>query len=198
MKQKSIYQNQCPQLRELFSSAQNPGRVLVVALDFARDKHLALFCNGLGDELLKPFPLHNDLAGVDLLNERIHKSLKRHRIDPAHVLVGGEDDPSYAKNFLWALHDKWLVLRVNAFKAKKQRENIQASSDKLDLLGIAKMLLNREASVVFNDGGLADQAEHYDALKTLGRTRDALVRDQTRLSNRIHSHVQNPLSRLPQ
>ena len=189
MKQKSIYQNQCPQLRELFSKAQSLDRVLVVPLDFARDKHLALFCNGLGDQLVKPFPVFNDRTGVDLLNERIHKTLKRYRIDSAHVLLGGEDDPPYAKNFLWTLHEDWLVLRVNAFKAKKQRENIQASSDELDLLGIGKMLLNREATVVFNDDGLADQAEHYDALKTLGRTRDGLVRDQTRLSNRIHSHV---------
>jgi len=189
MKNKSIYQNQCPQLRELFASAQSPAQILIVSLDFARDKHLVLFCNGLGDALIKPFPVHNDQAGVDLLNQRIRKTIKRCRIDPAHVLLGGEDDPSYAKNFLWALHQNWLVLRVNAFKAKKYRENIQASSDELDLLGIAKMLLNREAAVVFNDRDSTDQAEHYYALKALGRARDALVRDQTRLSNRIHSHV---------
>ncbi len=188
MKQKSIYQNQCPQLRELFSSAPSPAQILVVSLDFARDKHLALFCNGLGDGLLKPFSVHNNQAGVDLLNQRIHKTIQRCRIDPTHVLLGGEDDPCYAKNFLWALHQDWLVLRVNAFKAKKHRENIQASSDELDLLGIAKMLLNREATVVFNNG-MADRAEHYHALKALGRTRDGLVRDQTRLSNRIHFQV---------
>jgi transposase len=51
------------------------------------------------------------------------------------------------------------------------------------------MLLNREAAVVFTTGGLSDSHERYNALKVLGRTRDSLVRDQTRLSNRIHSHV---------
>ena len=50
-----------------------------------------------------------------------------------------------AKDFLYALrHRAYLVIEVSAYEAKKHRENYQASNDKLDLLGIAKALLNRK------------------------------------------------------
>ena len=38
-----------------------------------------------------------------------------------------------------------LVVNVNAHDAKKQRENLQASTDRIDLMGIAMMLLNLRA-----------------------------------------------------
>lgn len=186
MSSKSIYRNQCPQLQQLFTQAGSLERVIVVAFDFARDTHMALLCNGLGQQLLKPFAVHNNAAGVEHLNQRLRALCKRQRVDPTHVFMGGEDDPPYAQNFLWALHADWLVLRVNAWLAKQQRENLQASSDKLDLLGIAKVLLNRQATPVFATEALADPSP---LLKTLGRDRDAIVRDQTRLANRIHAHV---------
>ena len=54
-------------------------------------------------------------------------------------IFAGEDDPSFAENFVRALRQrKYLIIRVNAWEAKQQRNNFQASSDRLDLLGIAR------------------------------------------------------------
>jgi hypothetical protein len=104
MSSKSIYQRQCPQMAAIFERADSFKNVLIVALDFAKDKHLCLICNGAGDQLLKPFPLHNNRAGFEHLLERIQTTCKRHGISPKNVIIGGEDNPAYAENFLYALH----------------------------------------------------------------------------------------------
>jgi len=100
------------------------------------------------------------------------------------VFFGGEDYPSYAENFLRRLRqEKFLVVRVNAWEAKQQRDNFQASSDSLDLLGIARCCLTRRGQSV------RDLPEAYPNLRLATRDRDKLVRMRTAVSNRIHSYV---------
>ena len=79
--------------------------------------------------------------------------------------------------------EKFLVVRVNAWEAKQQRDNFQASSDSLDLLGIARCCLNRRGQSV------RDLPEAYPNLRLATRDRDKLVRMRTAVSNRIHSYV---------
>ena len=192
MANSSIYQRQCPQVAAIFTAAKNSDKVLIVPLDFAKDKHVCLLCNGNGDQLLKPFTVKNNRDGLYFLLERIQTTCKRHAINPKHVILGGEDCPSYVINLLWALHQhkEICVVRVNAWKAKKQRENVQASTDKLDLLGVAKTLINRDAYPVFDDDPrISEENVNYEAMRELSRTRDALVEIQTAISNRIHSIV---------
>ena len=106
MAKSSIYQRQSSQVADLFDSAGNYKNVLIVAIDFASRKHLALFCNGNGDQLLKPFPVKNDKDGLEYLLERINTTCSRHAINPRHVIVGGEDCPPYALNLLWAIQER--------------------------------------------------------------------------------------------
>ena len=87
------------------------------------------------------------------------------------MFFGGEDYPSYAENFLRRLRqEKFLVVRVNAWEAKQQRSNFQASSDSLDLLGIARCCLNRRGEPV------RDLPAAYANLRIATRDRDQLVR----------------------
>ena len=72
---------------------------------------------------------------------------------------------------------------VNAKDAADQRVNFQASTDELDLLGIAKLLINRCGSVAGGTPG----AER--ALRALTRHRKAQVRLRTATGNRIHQLV---------
>ena len=51
----SIYRNQNAMLRALFERASDPRKVLCVALDYAKRKHVALCCDGNGDILRQPF-----------------------------------------------------------------------------------------------------------------------------------------------
>ena len=75
------------------------------------------------------------------------RSCRQRGIKKQHVFFGGEDVNSYAENFVNTLRSKgWLVAGVNAHDAKKQRSNLQANTDRLDLMGIATMLLNCRAN----------------------------------------------------
>ena len=185
MKQKSIYSSQCNEVRKLFEDAGNSKKVLCVALDYAKDTHVALFCNGYGEILKKPFPVKNTLIGVAYLKERIKKMGKARNIQLKHVFLGGEDGGPYGLNFIHALRkDGFIVVGVNAHDAKKQRDNMQASSDALDLLGIAKLLLNRRGSVHSAQQGI------YLNIRNIFRYRRRMVQMKTSVSNQIHAQVQ--------
>ncbi len=179
----SIYTKQNPKLRALFEQAGTLNKVVCVALDFAKAKHLVLFCNGQGDILKKPFPIHNSPAGLDSLLEELQRTCHHRAIPPKQVFFGGEDRPSYAENFITQLTARGhLFLRVNAWEAKHQRDNHQASTDALDLLGIAKCLLQHK--------GQTDPVEDvlYPNLREATRARSYLVRQQTALKNHIHGY----------
>jgi transposase len=181
---RTIYQAQSQDLLALFEDAGHPEKVMCVAMDYAKATHTALPCNGMGEYLRKPFPVYNSQKGIDFLVERIRAACKRHGIQSKHVFFGGEDVPTYAVNFIHALRSRgWIVASVNSFDAKKQRENMQASSDILDLLGIAKMLLSRRGNASPAQTGI------YLNLRNLVRHRRQLVHMRTEISNRTHTLV---------
>ena len=101
---------------------------------------------------------------------QVRRCAKKRKLRPEHVCFGGEDCPAYVENFLRRLsQEKYLVVRVNAWEAKPQRNNFQASNDCLDLLGVAKCLLNRRAEPV------QDWPAAYANLRIATRNRDQLV-----------------------
>lgn len=181
----SIYRKQCIEIRTLFEKASSPRKVLCVALDYAKSKHVALFCDGLGDILKKPFTVENNAQGVAWLCKEIQATARRRKIKKDTIFLGGEDEPAYVANFVAALsREGYLVVRVNAREAARQRENLLASTDNLDLLGISKCLLNRRVSP---SSAAARQAPVYRDLRELSRQRHDYVRQKTAASNRIHA-----------
>lgn len=184
MKKKSIYQQQSQELMRIFEEAGSSKKVLVVAMDYAKKEHFVMFCNGNGDIFRKPFSVKNTPEGVDYLVEQVRKTCAYHKIKKQHLFFGGEDSASYTENFAQHLRDQgWLVAGVNAQDAKQQRENVQASTDRLDLLGIARMLINRRGNCAPAQSGA------YRNLRTLVRHRRKLVRLTTEEQNRMHCLV---------
>jgi len=184
MKKRSIYQNQSQELLHLFEEAGNSAKVMCVPIDYAKRDHVVMFCNGYGDIVRKPFSVKNSPEGVKYLTDQVARSCRHRRINQKHVFFGGEDVGSYTDNFVTALRSEgWLVAGVNAHDAKKQRENLQASTDRLDLMGIATMLLNRRANCCPAQSGV------YLNLRTLVRHRRKLVDMTTEVRNRIHTVV---------
>jgi transposase len=184
MKKRNIYQNRSQELLSLFEEAGNSAKVMCVPMDFAKKDHLVMFCNGYGDILRKPFSVKNSPDGVKYLLDQATRSCRRRGIKKDHVFFGGEDANSYAENFVSTLRSKrWLVAGVNAHDAKKQRANLQASTDRLDLMGIATMLLNCRANCCPTQSGI------YRNLRTLVRHRRKLVAMSTEVRNRIHTVV---------
>jgi len=184
MKKKNIYVNQSQELLGLFEEAGNSAKVMCVPIDYAKKDHVVMFCNGNGRILRKPFSIKNSPEGVEYLTEQVTRSCDHRGIDLNHVFFGGEDVGSYAENFVNTLRSGgWIVAGVNAHDAKEQRANMQASTDRLDLMGIASMLLNRRANCSPAQSGI------YRNLRTLVRHRRNLVSMSTEEKNRIHAVV---------
>ena len=184
MKKKNIYVNQSQELLTLFEEAGNGAKVMCVPIDYAKKDHVVMFCNGYGHIFRKPFSIKNSPEGIEYLTEQVTRSCSHRRIDPKHVFFGGEDVGSYAENFVHTLRSGgWIVAGVNAHDAKKQRANIQASTDRLDLMGIASMLLNRRGNCSPAQSGI------YRNLRTVVRHRKKLVAMSTEVKNRMHTVV---------
>ncbi|BBO79065.1 hypothetical protein DSCW_64820 [Desulfosarcina widdelii] len=139
MKKSSIYPNRSQELLTLFEKAGNPSELMCVPIDYAKKDHLVMFCNGNGEVLRKPFSVKNSVDGMKYLIDQVGRSCRHRHIQSDHVFFDGEDVNSYAENFANTIRaNGWLVANVNAHDAKKQREKLQASTDRLDLMGIAE------------------------------------------------------------
>lgn len=190
MKKKSIFQNQSQEILTLFEMAENRSKVMCIPMDYAKKDHMVMFCNGNGKIIRKPFSIKNTLDGKQYLVDQVRKSCRHHGIKLEHVFFGGEDCGSYTDNFtcdlkvIYSLRsDNWLVAGINAHDAKTYRENMQASTDCLDLLGISKALLNCRGNYSPAQSGI------YWNLRMLVRHRRQLVKMTTGVKNRIHTLV---------
>ncbi len=184
MRKRNIYLNQSQELLNLFEDAGNNSKVMCVPMDYAKKDHIVMFCDGNGHILKKPFSVRNNPEGIEYLTDQVTRSCHYRQISHKHVFFGGEDVGSYAENFVDTLRSGgWIVAGVNAHDAKKQRANLQASTDRLDLMGIASMLLNRRAKCSPAQSGI------YRNLRTVVRHRKKLVALSTEVRNRIHTVV---------
>ena len=184
MEKKNIYLNQSQELLSLFEDAGNNTKIMCVPMDYAKKDHIVMFCDGNGHILKKPFSVRNNPEGIEYLTDQVARSCHYRQISHKHVFFGGEDVGSYAENFVDTLRSGgWIVAGVNAHDAKRQRENLQASTDRLDLMGIASMLLNRRANCSPAQSGI------YRNLRTVVRHRKKLVALSTEVKNRIHTVV---------
>lgn len=184
MNQHQVFKNLNQDLCEIFQQAEHPKKVMIVALDYAKQTHTALICNGAGTSLKAPFDVENSPEGLRFLQRHIEASMRRHGIPAKQVVIGGEDCGSFSLNFVNALGRMgYLVVGVHAKEAKIQRENYQASTDKLDLLGISKMLLDRRGTT------RSRKISTEKSLRNITRHRAAMVTSKTALRNRIHSLV---------
>ena len=185
---KSIYRNQSVQIRAIFEKAKSPRNVLCVAIDYAKSKHLALVCDGTGEIMKEPVPVENSLDGVEFLVEQVKASARRRKIPDDQIFFGGEDMPSYVDNFVRCLGEKgYYVARVSAREAKENRENSLASTDTIDVIGVAKTLVSRRARSAVNPLDL--DSDIYRQIRDLTRARRQLVSQRTAASNRIHTAV---------
>lgn len=142
----SVYRNQNALVRAVFERAGDARKVVCVAHDYAKRKHVALICDGHGELLKASFPVENNAAGIAHLIKEVTATARRRKNPKDQIFLGGEDEATYIANFTEALRAKsYPVVRVNTYEAKENRENLLASNDTLDLLGIAKTLLSRRA-----------------------------------------------------
>ena len=180
----SIFPRKNQDIINLFESAKHPKKVACVVLDYAKRTHTALICNGNGKRLKAAFPVENNTEGLEYILTRVDKICKKHHISHNNVFFGGESCGTYALNFIHAIEQKgFLVISVDPKEAKDQRASFQASTDKIDLLGIAKVLLDQHGS------SRAVSSESERQLRNVTRHRSCLVRSKTAARNRMHCIV---------
>jgi len=85
MSKKSIFTRQNQTLIDLFKDAGHPDKVLCVPIDYAKQTHMALCCNGSGKVLKKAVPVKNNPEGIKFLLELVDKICRKHHIDQKHA-----------------------------------------------------------------------------------------------------------------
>jgi transposase len=179
---KSIFSKVNPAIEKVFAEAENPRRILCVPLDYAKTTHTALACDGAGAQLRQPFDVYNTPDGVRFLLHIVHDLCRKHRILKHHVLFAGEDCGGFSFNFIHALASRgWTVIGLNARDAAKERENPFASTDKLDLRGIASLVINKKRGRTI--GADMDEAA---TLRRLTHHRSSLVKARSAAAHRMH------------
>lgn len=202
-----------PRLDAIFNGAKDRKHVLVVALDFAKSDHTVLFTHGEGEQIRDPFTVKNNLEGCKYLIEAIKRTSGKYRVKPHHVVIAGEGLPSFARSFLSQIQQltKHALFHVHARDAKDRRPSTSSSSDKSDLVGIAKSILEGLArslhplhstpdysSIARIPGSPGDHIpvtlRTYEdlfsdsfPLRELTRERFRIVQHQTRCTNKIHA-----------
>ena len=158
---------------------------MCIPIDYAKRQHTALVCNGEGMQLRGPFNIHNTAEGVTFLEEIIKGLCRKHSIRRPCVFFGGEDCTAFCFNFIHALLErKYLGIGINAYEAVEARQNQIASTDKLDLLGIASVLINKK-----HGRTLTTEYGHARLMRELTHQRDALIKAHTASAYRCHHWV---------
>ena len=88
----SVYRNQNSLVRAVFERAGDARKVLCVALDYAKRKHVALICDGHGDVLKAAFPVDNNATGIAHLIQEISATARLRKIPKDQIYLGGEDE----------------------------------------------------------------------------------------------------------
>lgn len=158
----SVYRNSNALVRAVFERAGDARKVVRVALDYAKRKHVGLICDDHGVVLKASFPVENNAAGIAPLIKEVITTARRRKIPKDQIFFGGEDEAAYIANFTEALHAKdYLVVRVNAYEAKENSENLLASIDTLDLpafIGPCRVGFRREGFQARPENSLAEPA----------------------------------------
>ena len=182
---RTIYPSKSQTLQEFFTNCGSLEKVLLVPVDYAKESHTVQFCLGTGRYLLKkPLNIYNNVEGLQYFCMRLKKIMSRYHIQKGKVLIVSEDPPRYLYNFMDKVRrETFMWVRVNAGQAVQFRETLRASSDTIDLSGIAGAAINRKGVIV------EDFSNIYATLKSAARSRLKLVRNETAVKNRIHDCV---------
>lgn len=180
----SIFRKRNPDVQNLFESAGRPEKVMCIPFDYAKKTHTAMVCNGRGDCLRGAFNVENNRKGIDYLLGIVKGLCRKHTINIKHVFFGGEDGGAYSFNFIHALVTRgFLVLGINSVQAKKERESATASSDLIDTVGVAGMMIKMRGRTI----GEATAQVH--SIKRLRRQRGALLKSHSACAHRVYRVV---------
>lgn len=154
--------------------------MIYVGIDIAKLNHFATAISSDGEVLLEPFKFTNDSDGFCLLASKLNS------FEKDQIIIGLESTAHYGNNLLMFLVPKgYNVCLINPIQTAQMRKNNirKTKTDKVDTIIICKVLMmHPHRFVTLYDIGLMQ-------LKNLGRFRQKIVKQRTRLKIQLTSYV---------
>lgn len=155
--------------------------MIYVGIDIAKLNHFASAISAEGEVLIEPFKFTNDADGFQLLLSKLDS------YDLDNLIIGLESTAHYGDNlvrYLVASNFKVCVLNPIATSSMRKNNIRKTKTDKVDTFIIAKTLMMQDMFrfITYFDLDLMD-------LKTLGRFRQKIIKQRTRLKIQLTSYV---------
>ncbi|MFV0342433.1 MAG: IS110 family transposase [Anaerocolumna sp.] len=155
--------------------------MIYVGIDIAKLNHFASAISAEGEVLIEPFKFTNDADGFQLLLSKLDS------FDLDNIIIGLESTAHYGDNlvrYLVASNFKVCVLNPIATSSMRKNNIRKTKTDKVDTFIIAKTLMMQDMLrfITYFDLDLMD-------LKTLGRFRQKIIKQRTRLKIQLTSYV---------
>lgn len=155
--------------------------MIYVGIDIAKLNHFAAVISSDGEILIEPFKFTNDYDGFYLLLSKLAP------LDQNSIIIGLESTAHYGDNLVRFLISKdFKVCVLNPIQTSSMRKNNvrKTKTDKVDMFVIAKTLMMQDSLRFMTLKDL-----DYIELKELGRFRQKLVKQRTRLKIQLTSYV---------
>ena len=155
--------------------------MIYVGIDIAKLNHFAAVISSDGEILIEPFKFTNDYDGFYLLLSKLAP------LDQNSIIIGLESTAHYGDNLVRFLISKdFKVCVLNPIQTSSMRKNNvrKTKTDKVDTFVITKTLMMQDSLRFMTLDDL-----DYIELKELGRFRQKLVKQRTRLKIQLTSYV---------
>ena len=155
--------------------------MIYIGIDIAKLNHFAAAISSDGEILIEPFKFTNDYDGFYLLLSKLAP------LDQNSIIIGLESTAHYGDNLVRFLISKdFKVCVLNPIQTSSMRKNNvrKTKTDKVDTFVIAKTLMMQDSLRFMTLDDL-----DYIELKELGRFRQKLVKQRTRLKIQLTSYV---------
>ena len=155
--------------------------MIYVGIDIAKLNHFAAAISSDGEILIEPFKFTNDADGFQLLVSKLES------FDKNSIIIGLESTAHYGDNLVRFLINKaFKVCVLNPIQTSSMRKNNvrKTKTDKVDTFVNAKTLMMQDSLRFMTLDDL-----DYIELKELGRFRQKLVKQRTRLKIQLTSYV---------
>ena len=155
--------------------------MIYIGIDIAKLNHFATAISSDGEILIEPFKFTNDYDGFYLLLSKLAP------LDQNSIIIGLESTAHYGDNLVRFLISKdFKVCVLNPIQTSSMRKNNvrKTKTDKVDTFVIAKTLMMQDSLRFMTLDDL-----DYIELKELGRFRQKLVKQRTRLKIQLTSYV---------
>ena len=154
--------------------------MIYVGVDIAKLNHFASAISSDGEVLIEPFKFTNDNDGFCMLASKLSS------FEKDDIIIGLESTAHYGNNLLYFLVPKgYKVVLINPIQTATMRKNNirKTKTDKVDTMIICKVLMMQpHRFVTLQDIGIMQ-------LKNLGRFRQKIVKQRTRLKIQLTSYV---------